>query len=812
MAEFKPHNDRGLAKQCEKLSKKQVTQQLDVFAKEHGIKSLRDRLRIGLNEVGVLAVEQTNSQVIELCKKLANNKEEAEMIYQNLVDMCVDIQQHGPWEYATEFKTATSPEIKAWFMLQASESMGYEKEMDLTDREFLEDVGRITSHLTRANKHPESFFEEALEHVIGQAESKIRFDKKDKDELIPIGDGLGTFLPMAIKGYEVGVSQDAEGWVYVGARGRISDGLIESCGLTKKVTEDPRDPTRKVTLFTNKMGQDVVKKVHRGFLVILSKSFDLAGKIAQAVRDENTAVNVTEEAVTHTRVIQTSEGNRDEVDPEEERKQWERKQFLRIPNHVSIHEGTPGTNAMSRPREEFYERMLYIRAMYVYLDSIIKFNKELKKSGVKRDITEYERQVVSERTWNKMEQKVDELRYVNELIAEHPDMMPTNVRSVVDMAGGAGDLGLAIGSDLLAQGREIENIEIVDPQPGVADFMHNIIDYLPFREDLEKVAHHNGGYLQDAHIRPDAAVVAKHACGTLTDDTIKLWSESESPVLIAMTCCQDKAKDHPALYGFTQKRWHNLCVMSSLTNTEIPEDPGTARDIAIKKLQMGKEAMYELDMARVEYLRRHGFKAELYTTDKFPKGDVVMARRLPKGFMDKLEEFEILEKESPKEFDAKIMRLDRLARGKGKKAERSVFGAEWVDDDFAELVRRLSPAEQAHQQEMKERQARAIADEYRAIKAEDRKKKIEAEEKARKKEIREKKEILMSEVFHDVGGKPNTYLDYWSTQTKKKIPKKDYGNIMRMINEVIMEDFDADPKATRAKIDRLMEINGYKKD
>lgn len=85
-----------------------------------------------------------------------------------------------------------------------------------------------------------------------------------------------------------------------------------------------------------------------------------------------------------------------------------------------------------------------------------------------------------------MAQKVDELKHVSELMAANFDVLPDNIHSVVDMAGGAGDLGLAVTTELLSRGKDITHTEIVDPQEGVSEFMNTIIDYLPFREDLER--------------------------------------------------------------------------------------------------------------------------------------------------------------------------------------------------------------------------------------------------------------------------------------------------------------------------------------
>lgn len=163
-------------------------------------------------------------------------------------------------------------------------------------------------------------------------------------------------------------------------------------------------------------------------------------------------------------------------------------------------------------------------------------------------------------------------------------------------------------------------------------------------------------------------VVAKHACGTLTDDIISQWRESESGMLVAMTCCQGKAASEPARYGFSQNEWEDLCHSSDLTNTEIPEQPGKARERALRRLEEGNRAMKKIDMARVEYLRRHGFAAELSTTDKFPKGDVIMARRLPKNFMKRLQSLQELEEKEPLVFDAMMLKIDMMSIGREVKA------------------------------------------------------------------------------------------------------------------------------------------------
>ena len=107
----------------------------------------------------------------------------------------------------------------------------------------------------------------------------------------------------------------------------------------------------------------------------------------------------------------------------------------------------------------------------------------------------------------------------------------------------------------------------------------------------------------------------------------------------------------------------------------------------MEKFKKGKKAMETLDKARVKFLRRHGFAAELVTTDKFPKGDVIIARRLPNNFEAKLDELEKLEKEDPVRFDQTMLRLDKLANGGDVRGMRATFGEGWVDEDYRELTK-----------------------------------------------------------------------------------------------------------------------------
>ena len=187
--------------------KEVVGEQLDAFAEKYGIKSLQDRLRIGLNEVGILAYNETNSLVKDVVKKLGATPEESKRIYNELVALCVGIQQTGPWGYAAELAKPESPEMKAWFMLVGAETIGYERERDLNDAEFSKDIERIKSQLTQAKNDPEEYFAHAQNQLLEQAAKNIRFEKDDTEKSVPIGEGFASFLPMAISGYEAEIGR-----------------------------------------------------------------------------------------------------------------------------------------------------------------------------------------------------------------------------------------------------------------------------------------------------------------------------------------------------------------------------------------------------------------------------------------------------------------------------------------------------------------------------------------------------------------------------------------------------------------------------
>lgn len=727
----------------QEYTKEEIGEQLDAFSVEHGLQSLRDRLNIGLNEVGVLAFERTQKMIRALCEKMTTTPEQAEQVYADLVGMCLDVQTAGPWDYAQELNDPKNVLSQLWHIVtyaiireykkSDSKTLVYGGSKEMNGKEFMSDVDRLCGNLTEAVGNPEQFFQEARRDILagvdkfgirlesfeekekksGRGEAKmvpvkilrgeeVKRQEWDNRAFVALADDMGGFLTMATKGAEIGITKDHDGWVYVGARGAIDDRLIESCGLTKEVREetDRRGSKRKLAYFKNADGQDVVKKIHPGFLVILTRNFDVAKSIAQAVAHHKETVDIAQESLGHTRVIQTSEAK--EIKNEsEEIDESARRAFLRPALESVASSGTSSETALVSQKKLFYQRLWEIRGKFVYLDAVEKLRAARRAKG--EELGQLDMDDLAHSISEKMWQKVEEVEYINELLDRYLDALPLESRRVIDMAGGAGDVGLAVATELILHGHDIDRVDIVDPQSGTDDFMKTIIANLPpyLRTTFEKIAHHalesGSGYLQDTKITADSIVVAKHACGTLTDDIIAQFKDSDSKLLVAMTCCQDKACGHPSRYGFSQGEWDRLTVETGWTNLEdqIARSSGHKRTQLEEKLAKGKEAMKTMDMARVEYLRRHGFAAELHMTDKFPKGDVIVARRLPDSFMAIFAELEKLEKSDPVQFDTTMLQLDKLSRGGDVAGQRALFGAEWTNDDFAELTRRFSSADPA---------------------------------------------------------------------------------------------------------------------
>lgn len=415
--------------------------------------------------------------------------------------------------------------------------------------------------------------------------------------------------------------------LFVGAR-EINDEMLKDWGLKVEKREDP-GRGREATFYVNENGESLAKKIYPGFVVVLSRSFELAEAVARKINNPSEEVELSDEVLGHKVYTPTSvEKAKGEEDGD--------MSFLDRKEEKAVNQESSDSQELERLEDRFYSEMAYIKSHVIYLDAL----KALKRKKAKKDeqVSEQESRELSNKISEKIDQKMDELKCMIKIMSSELAKMPKKIGEVTDMAGGAGDLGLAVGMELMVNGHDVKKIRIVDPVKELAGFTKSIIGYLPFREKYENIVENDQSALQETEINPDSIVVAKHACGDLTDGIIEKWKGSESPMLIMMTCCQDKAANQPARYDISQADWEKWCKTSSKTNTQVPQETGSKRDKALRKLQAGQDAMDNLDKARVDYLNRQKtergeskFEAKLEKAENygynFPKGNVIIVKR-----------------------------------------------------------------------------------------------------------------------------------------------------------------------------------------
>ncbi len=555
------------------------------FSEDNKIPSIEDRIRRGLDPVGIMALKETNEKVKSFC-------EENDVDYNEVKKMVLDIQLGGPWEYAEKLKDAEDLTVKTWIILNAANTMEKEREMDLTEEEFLNDIERIKIILDEANSSPDYFFEKAKGHVLEKSQERFRVE-----DGVPISEMDNGFIAMAINGYEGGVVQDADGLLFVGAK-NIDESIFEKWNLKKEERDDGRG--HMATFYANDRKEDVVKKIHPNFYIILSRNFDLAKAVIQGTSEINP------DNLGHKRYRPTSMDKKNNEN---------KKRIKKNPRIGEIKENAEEKGEETR-RKKFYNRLTFLKAQQAFRDraiGIIRKRREKNKERVTSDDLEAE----ADKTKKKLKQKMEELKYMISVMGEELSSLPPDVNEIVDMAGGAGDLGLAVSMEMFLRDKELKQTSIIDPEEELKTYNECIIKELPDPEKFKEVVDFKLETLQEAEIPDNAIVVAKHPCGDLTDIIIEKWVQSKSPLLVIMTCCQEKAAKQPARYNIKQEDWKDWCKKSAKTN--VTDNP--------QKLKEGVEAMTKLDNARVDYLQRHGFNARLFQNSEFPKGDIILAKR-----------------------------------------------------------------------------------------------------------------------------------------------------------------------------------------
>lgn len=601
-------------------------------------KNLEDRIKRGLDPIGMLAIPETRAKAEQLVEKIGTDMLDLETL-------ALEIQNKGPWNVVDELNDAytnaeqtNSPAARAWIMMLAADTMnkpGGEREIDLTEAEFFDDVQRINGLLDEAVEHPEAFWERTLGETLRQQEgrsweqkaTKIVKDKEGKDKTVVDEDSEGVyfsemkrgFIMAALGGRREAVLQDGDGLLHVGMAEKIDDSLLESWGLRIEERTDRGRPN--IPFYVNAQGEAIAKKLYPGYMVVLNRQHQFARAVALGLEE------VPKKALEYKIYVQSSDGGQGAAEMEgwthikdtKRVEPWEGQSF-EDPADQRLFEFLSAFGA-AKARENFRNAMK--QTIRQKREDAIRIANETGKPRKKKAIVERDLQKEGVRTEKKINQKMQEaMHMVAHLAPELVDLKPGSYR-VIDMAGGAGDVALTAATEMVARdydGIELEGVSIVDPWIVTEKYCDLLLDEVPHGDELRELTTYERRGLQDREIAPNEIVVAKHACGDLADGIIENWLNSESPILIMMTCCQGKACDCAARYNIPQETWHDLCLESDKTKSSPETNPA--------EYLAGMRAMTELDKTRTEHLNRlPGITATLTNTEKFPKGDVIVVRR-----------------------------------------------------------------------------------------------------------------------------------------------------------------------------------------
>jgi len=578
------------------------------FSNKNGIPNLQDRVKRGMNIASMLALSETSSLIQDLCSFTGANFEE-------VMRIALDLQTGGPWKYVERFKDTDDPTMRVVLSLINIESLVASQEKDLEPHEFLKNIIEVKSYLKEALEDFESFFEKTLSEI---DESADRFIKMRDG--VPISEKNNGFLYMALKGFEQGIGQDSDGIIFIGSKD-FDDSILIDWGLKPVIKEDRG---RQITFYENSEGTQVIKRVHKGFLVILNRNLDLAVAI---VKRKSLTTEEKEHLLEFKRYMPTSYNDGWKM-PE--------KYIESSPFPEPILEW-PELSQEERILTVFFEIFRYVRSNEILNDTVSSLKMAAAKKIIRdRKLTEtdsliaeisktitinpekIQREIL--KIQKKQLQKTEEMKRMVQLMTEKLSYFTKKPFRIVDAAAGSGDAGMSIGLSMILSGWDIKQIILSDVVPEYIIFNETIIESMPqeVRDTFGHLVDYQIKPIQEMDFSTDSIIVSKHPCGTLADSIIDKWTKSKSPALIIMTCCHDKASLETAQYGFTQAEWGALCQRTALTSSS---------DEAKRLSAM--EAMDELDRARISYLQRLGFRAELIKDPSFPKGNVIFAYRIP---------------------------------------------------------------------------------------------------------------------------------------------------------------------------------------
>jgi len=210
------------------------------------------------------------------------------------------------------------------------------------------------------------------------------------------------------------------------------------------------------------------------------------------------------------------------------------------------------------------------------------------------------------------------------------------IDTFIDMAGGAGDLGIAIAETYAHDGVKVRIVDVVPALQMYSGYLKENGIHMNTRDRVEFELHP----LQETKIsdeeRKRTAIVAKHPCGGLKEDVVSEVIQNEVPFMMLMSCCQDKMCDHvDEYYQYyadeidTKEEFVKIAKISARTNINLDEAPPGKRDELERKRESGVDAMNILDEITANRLRRAGYQVDIIRLEDpmIPKGNVLVARK-----------------------------------------------------------------------------------------------------------------------------------------------------------------------------------------
>jgi hypothetical protein len=236
--------------------------------------------------------------------------------------------------------------------------------------------------------------------------------------------------------------------------------------------------------------------------------------------------------------------------------------------------------------------------------------------------------------------KIAESREFLKIIDRYQSSL-TNIEEFIDMAGGAGDIGVLLGEKFSDKDIRVRIVDVVPVLEQYAGYLKEQGISSGMTERVKFELHP----LQETVITEPSktAIIAKHPCGGLKDDIVDIAIENGVPFLAIMTCCQDKMCDHADQYADkyvdetgannrfkSKEEFIEVAKRSASTNIEVDEAPKKSQRKLQGKFDQGVEAMRRLDEITAERLKEAGYEVDIITieSDLVKKGDVIIARKI----------------------------------------------------------------------------------------------------------------------------------------------------------------------------------------